>query len=83
VLEAAAAAGLGVAVLPCFLGDRRDDLVRLGERDDTMTRDLWLVVHRELQTSRCVRAVADYVVDQVRAAKEMLSGQAANSRCAR
>ena len=79
VLESAAVAGLGVTVLPCFLGDRRDDLVRVGDRDGAMTRDLWLVVHREVQTSRCVRAVAEYVVDEVRRAREMLSGEPAKT----
>ncbi|HVY15238.1 MAG TPA: LysR family transcriptional regulator [Rhodopila sp.] len=57
----AARAGVGVAGLPCFLGDRDSDLVRLHEDVPPFSRDIWLVVHRDLRKTPAVHAVMDFV----------------------
>lgn len=54
-------AGVGVAGLPCFLGERDHDLVRIGEDVPSFARDIWLVVHRDLRKNSAVRAVMDFV----------------------
>jgi DNA-binding transcriptional LysR family regulator len=53
-------AGVGVAGLPCFLGERDRDLVRIYEDVPAFTRDIWLVVHRDLRKTPAVRAVMDF-----------------------
>ena len=53
-------AGVGVAGLPCFIGDRDHDLVRVGEDVPPFARDIWLVVHRDLRKNAAVRAVMDF-----------------------
>ena len=45
---AAARAGAGVAGLPCFLGDHCPELLRLEHGGPAFSRDIWLVVHRDL-----------------------------------
>ena len=75
VLESAAAAGVGIAILPCYLGDAHAGLTRVGSPEFTLVRDLWLVLHAELQTQARVRAVADYVIDEVAKAQEVLLGR--------
>ncbi len=55
-------AGVGVAGLPCFIGDRDHDLVRIGEDVPPFVRDIWLLVHRDLRRTPAVRAVTDFVV---------------------
>lgn len=55
-------AGVGVAGLPCFLGDREHDLVRIDDDLPSFSRDIWLVVHRDLRKTPAVRAVMDFVV---------------------
>jgi DNA-binding transcriptional LysR family regulator len=57
----AAGAGVGVAGLPCFLADRERDLVRIREKVPSFTRDIWVVVHRDLRKTSAVRAVMDFV----------------------
>jgi DNA-binding transcriptional LysR family regulator len=52
--------GVGVAGLPCFLGDRDRDLVRIYEDAPYFARDIWLVVHRDLRKTPAVRAVMDF-----------------------
>ncbi len=74
-LESAAAAGVGIAILPCYLGDAHADLTRVGSPEFALVRDLWLVLHAELQAQARVRAVADYVIDQVANAQDVLLGR--------
>ncbi len=57
----AARAGVGVAGLPCFIGDRDHDLVQIGENFPPFARDIWLLVHRDLRRTPAVRAVLDFV----------------------
>jgi DNA-binding transcriptional LysR family regulator len=58
-------AGLGVAGLPCFIGDRDHDLVRIGADVRPFARDIWLLVHRDLRKNSAVRAVMDFVSDVI------------------
>jgi len=53
-------AGVGVAGLPRFLGERDRDLVRIDEGVPRFARDIWLVVHRDLRKTPAVRAVMDF-----------------------
>jgi DNA-binding transcriptional LysR family regulator len=53
-------AGVGVAGLPCFIGDRDHDLVRVRENVPPFARDIWLLVHRDLRRTLPVRAVMDF-----------------------
>jgi DNA-binding transcriptional LysR family regulator len=53
-------AGVGVAGLPCFIGDRDRDLVRIHDDVPSFARDIWLVVHRDLRKTPAVRAVMDF-----------------------
>lgn len=62
---AAARAGAGVAGLPCFLGDAEPGLMRLEHEGAIFSRDIWLVVHRDLRRSAPVRAVMDFVAKVV------------------
>ncbi|UFZ02565.1 LysR family transcriptional regulator [Bradyrhizobium ontarionense] len=59
---AAARAGLGLAALPHFLGDHDPGLVRCDEGRGDISRDIWLVVHRDLRRTPLIRAVMDFLV---------------------
>lgn len=72
VLREAAAAGLGVALLPCLSGERDARLARVGAV--VAKRPLWLVVHKDLQRSPRVRAAADWLVELCRMQKAGLAG---------
>jgi hypothetical protein len=43
--------------------------------EDVVTRDLWLVLHAELQHQARVRAVTEFVVREVAGAKPALAGR--------
>lgn len=61
----AARAGLGVAGLPCFIGDADRDLVLLGQDVPPFARDIWLLVHQDLRRTPSVRAVMDFVASVI------------------
>ncbi len=64
-LAAAAAAGLGVALLPAFLGDGDPRLARLACPEPPPRRDIWLAVHDDLRRAPRIRAVMDFLVETV------------------
>ena len=80
VLERAAIADAGVAVLPCFLADGRHDLVRLDPNEDVTARNLWVVVHHELAKQTRVRAVVDFVARQFASSRDAFAGTVRRAR---
>ncbi|PWG64030.1 LysR family transcriptional regulator [Sediminicurvatus halobius] len=66
-LFAAAREGIGLAVLPCYLGEPAAGLVRVGEPLPALALDLWLLTHPDLRATARVRAVLDFVAGRVRA----------------
>ncbi|KGJ02914.1 LysR family transcriptional regulator [Paracoccus halophilus] len=66
----AAISGVGLAVLPHFLG-RQGDLVCL-QGDLGIDQEIWLAVHSDLAQSRRVRVVADFLASMLREAKQEL-----------
>jgi DNA-binding transcriptional LysR family regulator len=58
-LLAAVRAGLGVAVLPRFVGRAHDDLVVVSEA--VAAHDVWLITHPEVRRDPKVRAVAEFL----------------------
>ncbi|HEY6099949.1 MAG TPA: LysR family transcriptional regulator, partial [Anaeromyxobacter sp.] len=67
-LVEAAGAGVGVAVLPCFVADRDPGLVRL-EGPEPVAHELWLLVHGDLRRTPRVRAVIDWLDALIHAAR--------------
>ncbi len=71
---AAASAGIGLAVLPCFLGDRDPTLQRVSSPIESTQQEIWLVIHRDLRNSSRVRVVADFLTDLVHSNLDKLKG---------
>ena len=79
----ACVSGIGLAILPCYLGDAEPELVRLVGPDASMTNALWLVMHGDLQHSARVRAYADILVAGLEKHAALLSGVPAKKKPAR
>ena len=58
----AASAGLGVALLPCLVGDAVPGLIRLETSVPPPSRPLWMSVHADVRRSAAVRIVMDHMV---------------------
>lgn len=74
-LRQACAAGLGAALLPCFLADGRDDLQRLSANVDECASDLWLLMHPDLRGTARVKAVFDVLQRELMQQMNLISGQ--------
>ncbi len=71
--RAAAEAGAGVALLPHYLAGGSTELRPLALAGaERMTRELWLVVHRDLRDVPRIRAVLDLVAEIVRRDRAVL-----------
>lgn len=75
-LASAAAAGGGVTLLPCFVGDAERGLRRLSAPGEVAPSDVWLVVHRDLRRSARTSAVAGQIAESLARAAPMLAGVA-------
>ncbi len=71
---AAAAAGMGLALLPCYLGDSIPALTRLPTAPVGFTRDVWLGVHRDARGIPRIRAFIDFVTEVFRQERRRLTG---------
>jgi DNA-binding transcriptional LysR family regulator len=72
-LREAAAAGVGIAMLPCIVGDAdgRLQAVAIGP---AIRRPMWVVVHRDQAAVARVKVVADWVLATCRANRARLLG---------
>jgi DNA-binding transcriptional LysR family regulator len=57
----AARAGMGIAPLPCFLGDADPALVRLPGSPVTHIGDVWLLTHGDTRRTKRVRLLCEHV----------------------
>ena len=62
VLHEAVRTGIGLALLPCYLGDSDPMLTRQGGVLSEVVGEEWLLVHRDLRALPRVRAVMDALV---------------------
>ncbi|MCM2400304.1 LysR family transcriptional regulator [Rhizobium sp. S153] len=51
--------GGGRAILPCFIGEREDGLIRIGEPVAALTADLWITMHDDDRSRPEVRLMID------------------------
>jgi DNA-binding transcriptional LysR family regulator len=58
---AAVRSGVGVGLLPCFLGDADPALERITPPIPDLGAEYWVIVHRDLRRAACVRAVIDWI----------------------
>ena len=73
----AAAAGMGLAVLPCYLADPVKQITRVGLPLEDVATDLWLLVHEDLRRTARVRAVADFLFTELCALRPRIEGKSA------
>jgi len=74
VLVKAAEAGMGVAALPCYLGDRVASLQRLSGAAPVLREKLYLVTHREQRHVRRIRVLVDHLARVAANDQALLSG---------
>ncbi len=73
----AARAGMGLAILPCYLGDSDPSLIRVvPDLLRTLQRELWIVTHEDLKATARIRAFLEVVGNGLAAQREVFEGTA-------
>lgn len=70
----ACAAGLGLAVLPCMVGDSMPSLARVGERLAELDTEAWLLTHADLRDTARIRVVMDVLQQGAGRVREAMLG---------
>jgi DNA-binding transcriptional LysR family regulator len=77
-LAEAVEAGVGIGHLPCFIGDARPTLVRLGPPVPDFAADLWLLTHADLRQSARVRVFLDFLAAEIGKSRRLFEGALAD-----
>ncbi len=72
---AAARAGLGLTMLPCFMGDHDPGLVRVVPEVVDISHDIWLLTHPDLRETSRIRAFMRHLADAFAAKQQLLAGE--------
>jgi DNA-binding transcriptional LysR family regulator len=72
---ASTVAGLGVGMMPCMFGDQEPALRRVAPLVTSLRRDIWLVVHQDLQHNARVRATLHFLAELIHRERPLLSGE--------
>ncbi len=70
----AAVGGMGLACLPCYLGDSDNRLIRVLPPAKGPSLEIWLGVHRDNQQIPRIRVVIDFLSEFIKANQARLSG---------
>jgi DNA-binding transcriptional LysR family regulator len=72
----AARAGLGIALLPCYLGDRDEGVRRISGVLPDLDSELWIVTHQDLKNTARIRAFLEVIGDAIVASRRGFEGLA-------
>lgn len=71
----AARAGMGLVVLPCFIGDTVDGLARVPGCEPYFNYDIWLLSHPDLRDAARLRTFRAFVIDLFDKKRDLLVGR--------
>ena len=77
---AATCAGAGLCILPCFMADRRPDLVRILPRSISIIRSYWLLTHSDMLGLKRIKIASDFITSVVRASRPAFLPSGQSSR---
>ena len=71
----AAAAGMGFTMLPCYLGDRDERLMRVTDPIEALTLEFWILTHPDLRHTARVKTLMAYLYEQLRQESDLFAGR--------
>lgn len=71
-LAEAASAGIGFALLPCFIGEATASLVRLSPPIAELEVGLWILTHADLRHTARIRAFMDFASSEITKRRKMI-----------
>ncbi len=71
----AAKQGLGLAMLPCFVGDQEKELVRVPPGNLQAYRDIWILSHPDVRETTRLRVFREYIVKAILQRRDLFEGE--------
>ncbi|MGD8568178.1 MAG: LysR family transcriptional regulator [Gammaproteobacteria bacterium] len=71
----AAAEGMGFTMMPCYLGDADNRLVRVTDVLEPLTLELWILTHPDLRHTARVKALMGYLFDELKKEADLFEGK--------
>ncbi|MCP5039070.1 MAG: LysR family transcriptional regulator [Rhodobacteraceae bacterium] len=71
----AAAAGMGMTVLPCYYGDQLPNLVRVPGTQPVSKRPIWALTHPDLRTSVRIKTFLRFLVTEISKQEAQITGE--------
>jgi DNA-binding transcriptional LysR family regulator len=78
--QAALRDGMGVSILPCFMGDQDPVLARYTEPQPQWDLGLWILLHPDLKRTARVLAFRDHMMDAIKALSDLFAGRRTRQR---
>jgi DNA-binding transcriptional LysR family regulator len=79
-VQQAAREGMGLTVLPCYVGDGDPALVRATELLEPLTLELWILTHPDLRHTARVKALLAFLHEALTKERELFEGTRPRSR---
>lgn len=70
----AVSAGIGVALLPCYLADRDDSVRRISPVLPDLASELWIVTHQDLRNTARIRTFLSVIGDAIAGQRRAFEG---------
>lgn len=74
-VQNAAASGLGLSFLPCYVGDSDPRLIRASDTFPHLDMSLWVLTHPDLRTTSRVRAFMSHLYGELAGMKDLFAGE--------
>ncbi|MGJ8681642.1 LysR family transcriptional regulator [Paraglaciecola sp.] len=72
---AACKEGMGVAFLPCFIGDADPELVRIPPRKSEDKNDLWILSHPDLRKNSKIQCFVRFMTNYLQSQQDLIEGR--------
>ncbi|MDQ7015306.1 MAG: LysR family transcriptional regulator [Gammaproteobacteria bacterium] len=67
--------GLGVSILPCFMGDVEPSLARYCNPDPDFNLGLWILLHPDLKRTARVLAFREFMIEAIKEQRSLFEGK--------
>jgi len=68
-------AGMGISILPCFMGDAESDLRRMPPGKLQRETDLWILTHEDLRNTARIQVFTGFMADALLRHRDLLEGR--------
>ena len=79
-VQNASAEGMGLSLLPCYVGDVDPRLVRVSDPMAGLDLELWVLTHPDLRNTARVRAMMSFLYDELGARADLWGGKATSAK---